>query len=356
MTTPEKDIQPSGPLAEAATRLIAASTALGPSRHAWILRSWCLPVIHDAIMAMRESTEDPVPMVCAVLEHTAEKLESAQPLSIHDTLLANIHPTQGENDELLDQHYGVMWKELSTESFWQQPYEQMITRLARNGFSAEELFAGKRILDGGCGSGRLSFVLEKLGADDVVGIDVSGFAIETAERYREHLDVDRVSFRQGSLLDLPFDDHSFDLVFSMGVLHHTPDWKKGLAELIRVLKPGGDGLLMYLNERPGGLFWDLIDIMRELMINADFDLVRESLTVLGLSGERIIHILDHVLVPINERLTCEDIEMELQTNNIETFSRFNRGGDRDRLEQVFQKKPFAEVKYGVGDQRYWFKK
>lgn len=359
MVSPEDlEIAPclaSGPLAEASTNLLEASRALGDSRLAWIQRSWCLPTIHDAIMELRNSDEDPVPAVSKLLQDLAAGLERAVALDLYPALSETVKPTQGENDELLDQHYGVMWKELSTETFWQQPYDQLITRLERNDLSPA-MFEGKRVLDGGCGSGRLAFVLEKLGASEVVGIDVSAFAIETAERYREHLGVDAVSFMKGSLLELPFEADSFDVVFSMGVLHHTPDWKKGLAELVRVLRPGGDGLLMYLNERPGGLFWDLIELMRVLMVGADFDLVRESLTVLGLSGDRIIHILDHVLVPINERLTQDDIEQELTANGIGEWQRFSRGCDRDRLEQVYQGRPYAAVKYGVGDQRFWFKK
>ena len=359
MLTPEESRKTNcieeGPLLEAASHLLVVAQSLGNTRFAWMQRAWCLPTIHDAMMAMRDMESDPVPMICAMLQETAKTLEKSGSLTIHPALSEPISPTQGENDELLDQHYGVMWKELSTDTFWQQPYEQLLTRLERNEISPK-MFAGKRILDGGCGSGRLAFVLKKLGASEVIGIDVSAFAIETAERYRAHLDMDAISFMKGSLLELPFDDQSFDVIFTMGVLHHTPDWKGGLTELIRVLKPEGEGLLMYLNERPGGLFWDLIEIMRALMIGADFDLVRESLAALGLSGDRIIHILDHVLVPVNERLTCEEIETALRSNRITEYRRFTRGCDRDRLEQVFQGKPFAEVKYGVGDQRYWFKK
>ena len=44
--------------------------------------------------------------------------------------------------------------------------------------------------------------------------------------------------------NLPFDDQSFDVVVSFGVLHHTPDTEKALAEIFRVLKPGGRIMLM----------------------------------------------------------------------------------------------------------------
>ena len=44
--------------------------------------------------------------------------------------------------------------------------------------------------------------------------------------------------------NLPFDDQSFDVVVSFGVLHHTPDTEKALAEIFSVLKPGGRIMLM----------------------------------------------------------------------------------------------------------------
>ncbi|MCA1910242.1 MAG: class I SAM-dependent methyltransferase [Magnetospirillum sp.] len=49
---------------------------------------------------------------------------------------------------------------------------------------------------------------------------------------------------QGDAENLPFDDDSFDIVYSNGVLHHTPDTEKAIAEVHRVLKPGGQAVIM----------------------------------------------------------------------------------------------------------------
>ena len=95
--------------------------------------------------------------------------------------------------------------------------------------------AGRRILDAGCGSGPLSAALRDRGAV-VTGIDSSAGMLELARR------------RLGSGADLrladlgtplPFGDGAFDDVVAALVLHYLEDWTAPLAELRRVLKPGG---------------------------------------------------------------------------------------------------------------------
>ena len=78
--------------------------------------------------------------------------------------------------------------------------------------------------------------------------------------------------------------------------------------------------------------------------------------MLGVPANRRFFILDHIMAPINIRSTCKEIESWLKEAGASEFRRLNRGTDFDRVEQVYQKKPYAELKFGVGDQRYLFKK
>jgi SAM-dependent methyltransferase len=95
--------------------------------------------------------------------------------------------------------------------------------------------AGRRILDAGCGSGLLSAALRERGAL-VTGIDGSPGMLEVARR-RLGPDVD---LRVVDLADpLPFADGAFDDVIASLVLHYLRDWGPALAELRRVLTPGG---------------------------------------------------------------------------------------------------------------------
>jgi ubiquinone/menaquinone biosynthesis C-methylase UbiE len=95
--------------------------------------------------------------------------------------------------------------------------------------------AGRRILDAGCGSGPLFAALRDRGAI-VTGIDKSAGMLEQARR-RLGDDADLQVAELGS--PLPFPDDTFDDVTASLVLHYLEDWGPALAELRRVLKPGG---------------------------------------------------------------------------------------------------------------------
>lgn len=93
-------------------------------------------------------------------------------------------------------------------------------------------------LDGGCGTGVCSLALAER-ARKVVAVDISTGSLNTAASLAKQIRKENIEFRQASLLELPFDDETFDLVFSWGVIHHTVDPIKALDELTRVLKKGG---------------------------------------------------------------------------------------------------------------------
>ena len=95
--------------------------------------------------------------------------------------------------------------------------------------------AGRRILDAGCGSGPLSAALRDRGAV-VTGLDSSAGMLELARR-RLGPGADLRLADLGS--PLPFGDGAFDDVVAALVLHYFQDWTAPLAELRRVLKPGG---------------------------------------------------------------------------------------------------------------------
>lgn len=95
--------------------------------------------------------------------------------------------------------------------------------------------AGRRILDAGCGSGPLSAALGAKGAV-VTGFDSSPAMLELArQRLGESADLHLADLSR----PLPFADDSFDDVVASLVLHYLEDWSAPLAELRRVLKPGG---------------------------------------------------------------------------------------------------------------------
>lgn len=103
--------------------------------------------------------------------------------------------------------------------------------------------SGKRVLEIGLGQGADSESLIRRGAR-WSGIDLTA---ESVERVRTRLTLRDLPFddiAQGSVLELPFADDSFDMVFSHGVLHHVPEIQKAEKEIHRVLRPGGELVIM----------------------------------------------------------------------------------------------------------------
>ncbi|HEX9545580.1 MAG TPA: class I SAM-dependent methyltransferase [Pyrinomonadaceae bacterium] len=107
------------------------------------------------------------------------------------------------------------------------------------GFAAAR---GLKILEIGCGLGTDGAQFAKAGAD-YTGVDLTDAAVELARRRFELFDLPG-KFQTADAEKLDFADESFDLVYSHGVLHHTPDTAKAIREIHRVLRPGGRAIVM----------------------------------------------------------------------------------------------------------------
>ena len=109
------------------------------------------------------------------------------------------------------------------------------TFAAKTGLEPEDV-AGRSVLDVGCGMGRFADVVARWGASTVVGMDLSR-AVESAAENLAHYD--RTFVIQADAAHPPLQPASFDIVFSIGVLHHTPSTARSLAAVAPLVKPGG---------------------------------------------------------------------------------------------------------------------
>lgn len=112
----------------------------------------------------------------------------------------------------------------------------------RQSFAEFDSARGKRVLEVGLGVGSDLLSWARAGAE-VSGVDLTEASVRIVRR---RLDAEGLSAKVlvGDAENLPFEDAQFDLFYSWGVLHHTPDTEKALRQAWRVLKPGGSIKLM----------------------------------------------------------------------------------------------------------------
>lgn len=214
--------------------------------------------------------------------------------------------------------FGDLWHKLDDEQF-EQSVALFASRFEANGFDLSWL-KGRQCLDVGCGGGRYTIAMSRLGADQVVGCDISDDGLANARLRAEGMS--NVNFEKASALDLPFGDESFDFVFSSGVLHHTTDPDKGLDELTRVLRPGGYLYLMLYGG--GGLRWAASMAVRPCAQELGVDFIDKAIGKTGLPANNRRHFLDDFFAPIVEFVTWESLLAKLEVRGYGEINRWGR--------------------------------
>jgi SAM-dependent methyltransferase len=132
------------------------------------------------------------------------------------------------------------------------------------------LTPGDRVLDMGCGAGRHAFEMFRRGGD-VVAFDQDGDelagVLEIFGAMRENGEVPagaEADIKQGDALALPFADEEFDRIVAAEVLEHIPDDEQAIAELVRVLRPGGTIAVTVPRWLPEKICWALSDAYHEV--------------------------------------------------------------------------------------------
>lgn len=120
-----------------------------------------------------------------------------------------------------------------------------------------EIKPGEKVLDSGCGDGLYLKTIRELGPYRVFGFDLNWKSLRLARGYSS-----TVPLVQGNLCSLPFQNNTFDKIFSTEVIEHVPDDRLALKELYRVLKPKGTLILTVPNHNYP-LLWDPLNWVME---------------------------------------------------------------------------------------------
>ncbi len=139
-------------------------------------------------------------------------------------------PRLAGNTETYAASFGRQWNRYDVA----RPEEDLATFQVKTGVDPRDM-AGRLVLDAGCGGGRYARLLGSHGAH-VIAADLSS-AVAKAAQLCESLP--NVLVVQADLLDLPLAEDAFDLVYSIGVLHHTPNPRRAFHEIARRVRAGG---------------------------------------------------------------------------------------------------------------------
>lgn len=99
---------------------------------------------------------------------------------------------------------------------------------------------GLKVLEIGCGRGvGTKLLLDEMGAREVIAVDLDERMLAQARRRLSGYGPERLTLQVGDVGQIDFADESFDAVFDFAAVHHVPNWQAAVAEIARVLKPGG---------------------------------------------------------------------------------------------------------------------
>jgi ubiquinone/menaquinone biosynthesis C-methylase UbiE len=127
---------------------------------------------------------------------------------------------------------------------------------------------GKKVLEIGIGNGA-DGVMFALNGADYTGVDLTEAALEATSRHFQVLGLPG-TFRRENAECLGFADETFDLVYSHGVLHHTPNTRVAVDEVYRVLKPGGQAIIMLYHKHSFNYYVRIMTWMRLRVLFAIF--------------------------------------------------------------------------------------
>ena len=247
--------------------------------------------------------------------------------------------------------YYNLWKNFRNKDYHADTVKILNERFEKNNISLNNIECA---LDDGCGSGRYTYALNKIGCKRIWGVDISSNSIAFAKK-NNPFKKEKVQFLTCSVLELPFENESFDFVFSNGVLHHTIDIKQGLNEIFRVLKQEGKCWL-YLYGGKNSFFWDTVDFCRSILRDVPQYYTQMVMNVLGYPPGRIFHRSDFFYVPINNRYFEKEIVMMLEEAGFNNFKRLKRGTEYDWDEMIFNNPDIDPYIYGEGEMRFWLTK
>lgn len=156
----------------------------------------------------------------------------------------------------------ALYSKPDTKRFYQE-HDALIDRLYPYGREILDYRGcrNKQVLEIGCGMGSHSHRMA-LEAKHHTALELNPHSLRIAQQRFDLFDIRKVSFLQGDAETLPFKSNSFDRIYSLGVIHHTPETEAAIGEMHRTLRPGGDAIIMVYHRNSIFYWWKIMTVLQ----------------------------------------------------------------------------------------------
>ena len=199
------------------------------------------------------------------------------------------------------------------------------------------IIKNKKILDVGCGSGRYTLALKKMGAKEIVATDIYNKPANWPKN---------IKYIKTDNQKLPFENSSFDFVFCNGSISHNTKWKSAIKEYKRVLRPNGWLWISLFGE---GDHWKACDVIKKKLSRKDAKNFERALLLRDWEPSKIFFLLDLFFVD-RVYFTKKNINQYLKKMKFRKIIHLYRGIKTDLNEKIFQDPKLKKV-YGEGEIR-----
>jgi ubiquinone/menaquinone biosynthesis C-methylase UbiE len=276
--------------------LSGRTKALGIQSTAMVMKT-----LEDIIM---HPQKDPVESLQTCFSRQSAFLEET--LELEEHLIEDSDNKETIDKDHTEELFEEAWTTFSRETFMHS-VSLVENRLRHSGFD-ETFFESKLCFDGGCGIGRLSVAMSRLGASKVVAADIGGSSLSYFEHALSELEIKNVEIVKADITDLSkWEAESFDFVATNGVLHHTRAPIEGLKEHYRITSDQSGVLWIYLYG-DGGNYWPIYDRIRDSLAEIDTKFIKEVLTQMNLREGLVYTYLDNCLAPRTYHLTSDIVK------------------------------------------------
>ncbi len=210
------------------------------------------------------------------------------------------------------------------------------TRLKKNNINSN-IIKNKNVIDIGCGSGRYSEALDKLGAKSVTCFDNGRRPKQLNKKFK---------FISGSILNINI-DRKFDLIFCNGRLSHIKEWKKGLRQISKLKNKDGWVWLSLFGKGPN---WKYADRLRHKLSSTDRSNFEKALLLRDWEPNKIFFLIDLFFTKQRIYFTKKIIKSELLKIGFKKILFLKRGVKNDLNEKIFHDPSLKKI-YGEGEIR-----